>query len=139
MPNLANATYLQAQKSHQARTFCRFFYLNVLPINQLISNQQKADSENQVYNEFRYVLPLRLKTGERSIPMHIYHCLNKRERPLHSERTSILHGWLLRFCQNIVTRFDRTSRLLVWLYLIVFDQFNYKISGNAVETTDNSR
>ena len=60
--------------------------------------------------------------------------MNKRERPLHSERTSILHGWLLRFCQNIVTRFDRTSRLLVWLYLIVFDQFNYKISGNAVQT-----
>ena len=39
------------------------------------------------------------------------------------------------FLQNIVTRFDWTSHFLVWLFLIIFDQFNYKISGNAVETT----
>ena len=55
------------------------------------------------------------------------HCLNKRERPLHSERTSILQdeatlnqinvkypallmaGYFVLF-QNIVTRFDRASQ-----------------------------
>ena len=62
---------------------------------------------------------LRIMTGTGRIQGN-KHCLNKRERPLHSKRTSILHGWLLRFCQNIVNRFDRTSRFLIWLF---FDNF----------------
>ena len=39
------------------------------------------------------------------------------------------------FLQNTVTRFDRTKHFLICLFLIIFDQFNYKISGNTVETT----
>ena len=87
------------------------------------------------------------------------HCLKKHWRLLYSEVTSKTqvqttsftkysqvpghdHGWLLRFLQNTVTRFNRASRRLIRLLLIIFDHFNSKMSGNAVESkwqTDNSR
>ena len=73
------------------------------------------------------------------------HCLNKLKRPVHSEITSktkvqmtsaelgcqvpsIVHGWLDRSLHNIVTGFDRTGHFLIRLFLIIFDQFIYKIT-----------
>ena len=52
----------------------------------------------------------------------------------YSQVTGYDHGWLLRFLQNTVTRFDRTSQFLIRLLLIIFDQFNSKMSGNSVES-----
>ena len=37
------------------------------------------------------------------------------------------------FLQIIVTSFNWKSHFLIWRFLIIFDQSNYKISGNAVE------
>ena len=51
------------------------------------------------------------------------------------EVTSIVYGWLHRSLENTVTRFDQTGQFLIRLFLTVFDQFYYKISGNAVKQT----
>ena len=39
----------------------------------------------------------------------------------------IVYGWLLRSLQNIVVTFNWTDDFLIWLFLIVLDQFDYKI------------
>ena len=39
------------------------------------------------------------------------------------------------FFQNSATRFDRTGHFLIRHFSMIFNQFDYKISGNAVETT----
>ena len=49
------------------------------------------------------------------------------------------HGWVLRFLQNIVTRFDLTSlHILIWLFLIIFDLFGFKSIWQRFQV-DNSR
>ena len=76
------------------------------------------------------------------------HCLNKHERPLHSEVTSKTqvqmtsftkwsqvtghdHGWLLRSLQNIVTRIDRTCQFLIRLFLKILGILIANISSSA--------